>query len=231
MKTNRMALDLAGQFSSVDLNPVLVWGDQHRVLDVKILAPSEISPLPRRLGGEPNVEHLDAFFSPKSVALWAPHRHSTKVGGAVLESLARHGYPGRVFPINAARDEVMGLRAFPSLKDVPEPVDLVVVTVPLAAVPELIRDCAAVGTHNMVVISAGGKELGGEGERAGGHDPATRPAITTCASWAATASECSTASRISTPSSTPPSGWYGRPKAPLPSSPSPGPSGPSSSSA
>ena len=57
----------------------------------------------------------------------------------------------------------MGLRAFPSLKDVPEPIDLVVVTVPLAAVPELIRDCASVGTHNMVVISAGGKELGGEG--------------------------------------------------------------------
>jgi 3-hydroxypropionyl-CoA synthetase (ADP-forming) len=163
MKANRMALSLAGQFSSVDLNPVLVWGDQHRVLDVKILAPSEIPNLPRRLGGEPNVEHLDAFFSPKSVALVGASSTSTKVGGAVLESLARHGYPGRVFPINSARSEVMGLRAFPSLKDVPEPIDLVVVTVPLAAVPELIRDCASVGTHNMVVISAGGKELGGEG--------------------------------------------------------------------
>ncbi len=47
MKANLMALDMEGQFGSVDLNPVLVWEDQHRVLDVKVLAPSEASLLAR----------------------------------------------------------------------------------------------------------------------------------------------------------------------------------------
>jgi 3-hydroxypropionyl-CoA synthetase (ADP-forming) len=164
MKANRMALSLSGQFSSVDLNPVLVWEDDYRVLDVKILTRAEPLELPGRLGGNPNLSHLDTFFSPKSVALVGASSTTTKVGGAVLESLSRHGYSGRVFPINSARDEVMGLRAFASLKGLPGPVDLVVVTVPLPAVPELLRECASIGTHNMVVISAGGKELGRQGE-------------------------------------------------------------------
>ena len=164
MKTNRMALDLAGQFSSVDLNPVLVWGDQHRVLDAKILPALETPSLSPALGGEPNLSHMEAFFSPKSVALVGASTTPTKVGGAVLESLSRHGYTGHVYPINATRDEVMGLRAFPSLRRVRDAIDLVVVAVPLAAVPELIEDCAAMGTHAMVVISGGGKELGGQGE-------------------------------------------------------------------
>ncbi len=165
MKTNRMALDLAGQFSSVDLNPILVWGDEHRVLDAKILAPSQAHSSPAGLGGEVNPAHLGTFFSPGSVAVVGASSMVTKVGGAVLESLARHGYTGRVFPVNAARDEVMGLRSYPSLEELPETAELVVVTVPLASVPGLVAQCAAVGTHNMVVISAGGKELGREGEK------------------------------------------------------------------
>ena len=160
MKTNEMAIALDGQFASVDLNPILVWGDQHRVLDAKIL-PANGAP---SIGAMANLAHLDAFFTPGSVALVGASTTSTKVGGAVLESLSRHGYTGKVFPINSTRDEVMGLKAFPRLADVLEPIDLVVVTVPLAAVPDLVLECGVVGTHNMVVISSGGKELGGDGK-------------------------------------------------------------------
>ncbi len=164
MKTSQMALDLEGQFSSVDLNPILVWGDQHRVLDAKILPPAKSPSVPAPLGANANLSHLQAFFTPSSVALVGASTTPAKIGGAVLESLSRHGYAGKVFPVNPARDEVMGLKAFPSLSDVPEPIDLVVVTVPLAAVPDIVRECAAVGVHNMVVISSGGKEMGGQGE-------------------------------------------------------------------
>lgn len=164
MKTNQMALGLAGQLVSVDLNPILVWGDQHRVLDAKIILQSDALPASAALGAEPNLAHLHAFFNPSSVALVGASTKPTKVGGAVLESLASHGYAGNIFPINSAHDEVMGLKAFPSLSSVPGSVDLVVVTVPLPAVPDLIRDCGTVGAHNMVVISGGGKELGSDGE-------------------------------------------------------------------
>ena len=164
IRASAMAEDLAGSFESVDLNPVLVWEDHHVVLDAKILPPGENALRARNLGSSPNVSRLAKFFEPRSVALVGASASSSKVGGAVLESLGRQGYAGRVFPVNPGRSEVMGLRSYPSLREVPEKVDLVTVTVPLAAAPELVLDCAATDVHNMVVISAGGKELGERGE-------------------------------------------------------------------
>ena len=164
MRASDMAEDLAGSFESVDLNPVLVWDDHHVVLDAKVLPPGENAGRAQGLGSSPNVSHLAKFFEPGSVAVVGASASSSKVGGAVLESLGRQGYPGRVYPINPGRSEVMGIRSYPSLREVPEKLDLVIVTVPLAATPELVRDCAATDVHNMVVISAGGKELGERGE-------------------------------------------------------------------
>ncbi len=137
IRASAMAEDLAGSFESVDLNPVLVWEDHHVVLDAKILPAGENRRRARGLGGTPNVSHLAKFFEPGSVGLVGASASPSKVGGAVLESLGRQGYTGGVFPINPGRSEVMGLRSYPSLRDVPEKVDLVIVTVPLAATPEL----------------------------------------------------------------------------------------------
>ncbi len=161
MNAARMGMDLAERLDSVDFNPIVVWGDEHRVLDAKILL---------RDGGQPpaaeppDTSYLDLFFKAKSVALIGASATPGKVGNAVLDSLARHDYRGKVFPVNPTRDELMGLKAYPSLSAIPEPVDLVVVTVALGMVPDLLRECAAKGVHAMVIISGGGKELGGDNE-------------------------------------------------------------------
>lgn len=159
LKASHLGMDLGSRLESVDLNPILVWGDEHRVLDGKVLLRSGAA-----AAGEETActEHLETFFTPRAVALIGASRVPGKIGYVVLDSLLRSGYAGSVYPVNPARDEVMGKRAYPSLQAVPGPVDLVIVTVPLAAVPGLIQECAVKGVHNMLIISGGGKELGGE---------------------------------------------------------------------
>lgn len=159
MKANRIGLDLAPQLESVDLNPIMVWEDQHRVLDAKILLRAEEKMLK---DSKPNTSYLNLFFEASSVALVGASATPAKIGNAVLDSLANHEYRGKVYPVNPSRDEIMGLKAYNSLEEIPEPVDLVVVTVPLRLVPDIIRECAEKGVHNMVIVSGGGKELGGE---------------------------------------------------------------------
>jgi 3-hydroxypropionyl-CoA synthetase (ADP-forming) len=162
LRAGRMGMDLAPLLESVDFNPIMVWDDQHRVLDVKVLLRGEEKPFVER---KPNTEYLERFFEAKSVALVGASASPGKIGNAVLDSLANHDYGGRVYPINPTREEVMGLKAYPSLSAVPEPVELVVVTVALSLMPEILAECATKGIHNVIIVSAGGKELGGESER------------------------------------------------------------------
>jgi 3-hydroxypropionyl-CoA synthetase (ADP-forming) len=160
MNACRMGLDLAGQLESLDFNPIVVWEDQHRVLDAKLLKypqPRPASPTPL-----PNPNHLRSFFKAESVALVGASATPGKIGHAVLDSLANYDYRGRVYPVNPTRDEIMGLKTFPSLAEIPGRVDVVVASVDIRLVPDVIRACAQKDIHNLVVVSGGGKELGGD---------------------------------------------------------------------
>ena len=106
---------------------------------------------------------MDLFFNAKSIALIGASPEHGKVGNSVFESLVKHDYKGKVFPVNAkGYAEIMGIKAFKSLEDIQEQIDVVVVTVDLKFVPDLLRSCGRKRIHNMVIISGGGKELGGE---------------------------------------------------------------------
>jgi 3-hydroxypropionyl-CoA synthetase (ADP-forming) len=162
VQAGRMGMDLAPKLDSVDLNPIMVWPDDHRVLDAKILLRDEAQTVEQT---PPNTQNLAKFFQADSVALVGASSTPGKIGNAVLDSLANYEYKGRVFPINPKRDEVMGQKAYPDLTSIPEPVELVVVTIALAHVPDVLRECDKVGVRNVVVVSGGGKELGGESKR------------------------------------------------------------------
>ena len=110
----------------------------------------------------PNPKYLNSFFKPQSVALVGASATPGKIGHAVLDSLANYDYHGRVYPVNPTRDEIMGIKAWPSLADLPEPVDVVVASVELRLMPDVIKACGAKGIHNLIIVSGGGKELGGE---------------------------------------------------------------------
>ncbi len=161
MRAASFGLGLGDRLESVDFNPIVVWADQHRVLDFKVVLTAEPAE-PARPFREIDTSHLDTFFKARSVAVIGASATPGKIGYAVLESLAKFEYQGEVFPVNPGRDNILGLRAYPTLSDIPEAVELVVCTVDLAVVPDLIRECATGGVHNLVVVSGGGKELGGE---------------------------------------------------------------------
>jgi len=160
MNASRMAADLSGRLLSADFNPIIVWEDQHRVLDVKLLW--HTPPKPASPAAPANPCHLDGFFKAHSVALVGASATPGKIGNAVLDSLLNHEYRGQVYPINPTRTEIMGAKTYPSLADIPHPVELVVATVDLRLVPDLIQTCAGMSVHNLVVVSGGGKELGGD---------------------------------------------------------------------
>jgi 3-hydroxypropionyl-CoA synthetase (ADP-forming) len=157
-----LGLDIASYFESIDFNPVMVYPKDYCVVDAKIILsekpnPDAISKTP------PDSTYMDLFFNAKSVALIGASPELGKVGNSVLESLIKHDYKGKVFPVNAkGYPEIMGIRAYGNLDEIEDPIDLVVITVDLKFVPTILESCGRKGIHNMVIISGGGKELGGE---------------------------------------------------------------------
>jgi acetyltransferase len=106
---------------------------------------------------------LDVFFSPKTVAVIGATENPGSVGRTVLWNLVTSPFGGTVYPVNPKRPSVLGVKAYKSIAEVPEQVDLVVIVTPPPSIPGLIRDCGEHGVRGAVVISAGFKEIGPEG--------------------------------------------------------------------
>jgi 3-hydroxypropionyl-CoA synthetase (ADP-forming) len=158
----KFGTEMASYYESIDFNPIIFYENEYVVVDAKILL-REKPDLEVISKAQPESEFLDLFFNAKSVALIGASPEPGKVGNSVLESLAKHEYMGKVYPVNAkGYSEIMGLKAYKSLDEIPDRVDVVVVTVDLKFVPDLLRSAAKKGIHNFVIISGGGKELGGE---------------------------------------------------------------------
>jgi len=105
---------------------------------------------------------LDAMFTPASVAVIGATDRPGTVGRTVLENLL-NGFQGAVYAVNPNRRELLGIKAYKAIRDVPVPVDLAVVATPAVTVPQLIGECVDAGAKSAVVISAGFKERGAEG--------------------------------------------------------------------
>jgi acetyltransferase len=111
----------------------------------------------------PEIYGLDAMFAPRSVAVIGATSRPASVGRTVLENLLHGGFHGKVYAVNAKHPEVLGLKTYRSIRDVPGGVDLAIVATAAAIVPQLIGECVDARTKCAVVISAGFRELGAEG--------------------------------------------------------------------
>ena len=110
-------------------------------------------------------EHpLDVFFKPKNVAVIGATEAEGSVGRTTLWNLISSPFGGTVFPVNPKRPSVLGIKAYPSVLDIPAKVDLAVVVTAAATVPSVIRQCGEAGVRAAIVISAGFQELGPAGE-------------------------------------------------------------------
>src|SRR6185437_5966035 len=113
----------------------------------------------------PRNQPLDVFFSPKTVAVIGATENPGSVGRTVLWNLVTSPFGGTVYPVNPKRPSVLGVKAYKSISDIPEQVDLAVIVTPPPSIPGLIRECGENGVQGAIVISAGFKEVGEEGAR------------------------------------------------------------------
>jgi acetyl coenzyme A synthetase (ADP forming)-like protein len=105
------------------------------------------------------VASIRPFFQPRGVAVVGASRNADNIGHKILRGLLGAGFPGPIYPINPKADEILGVKVYRSLKDVPGPVDLAVMAVPPRAILAAVDDAAAVGVRALVVITAGFAEV------------------------------------------------------------------------
>lgn len=107
---------------------------------------------------------LDSFFKPRGVAVIGASRDPHKLGYGVVRNLKEFRYDGPIYPVNKSASEILGESCYPSVSEVPDPVDLAVIVVPAPVVPDILRECGQRGIRHAIVISGGFSETGEEGK-------------------------------------------------------------------
>jgi len=106
---------------------------------------------------------LGSIFAPDSVAVIGATDREGSVGRTILWNLLSNPFGGTIFPVNPKRNNVLGIPAYASIKEIPQTVELAIIVIPAKAVPDTIQECVDAGVKSAIVISAGFKEIGPEG--------------------------------------------------------------------
>lgn len=108
---------------------------------------------------------LNPLFAPRTVAVIGASERQGGIGRAVVWSLVSSPFGGTVYPVSDKHASVLGIKAYPQIAAIPERVDLAVIVTPAASVPGIVTECAEAGVRGIIVISAGFKERGAQGEQ------------------------------------------------------------------
>ena len=114
-------------------------------------------------GARAHAGELDSILKPRSIAVIGASRSADTIGHQIVANLVAHGFTGAVHPVNPKAASIHSIRAYPSVRAIGEPVDLAIIAVPKERVLEVSRECVEAGVKGLVVISAGFREVGGEG--------------------------------------------------------------------
>jgi acetyltransferase len=112
-----------------------------------------------------NTHYLTSLFTPDSIALFGASDRENSVGGVVFRNLLSAGFEGQIFAINPKHDTVQGEKAFATLADVGQQIDLAVVATPASTIPAIVEACGEHGIKMMLILSAGFREIGEEGKK------------------------------------------------------------------
>jgi acetyltransferase len=107
--------------------------------------------------------NLDKIFNPKSVAIIGASDKEGSVGYAIVKNFTELGYAGKVYLVNIRKPEVLGVKTYQKVEQIPEPVDLALIATPAKTVPEVVEECGRAGVKAVIIVSAGFKETGAEG--------------------------------------------------------------------
>jgi acetyltransferase len=108
---------------------------------------------------------LDPLIKPESLALVGASSDEKKIGGRFMKSFLRNGFTGKLYPVNLKAPEVMGVKAYPSLQEIPGEIDVVILVIPAAATESAVEACVRKGVKFAIVHGAGFSEIGAMGKQ------------------------------------------------------------------
>ena len=111
------------------------------------------------------MDRLDAIFSPRSVAVVGASTTPGKVGHDIFVNILKGGFRGTLYPVNPRARSVSSVRAYPGIADIPDDVDLTMIILPPGPALRATEEAINKGTKGIVIVSAGFREVGGEGRR------------------------------------------------------------------
>ena len=144
---------------------------KHHIEDGVIEVSFDILPTEQSKAVQLSREHraesrsVRTILFPERVAIIGASRNDQSMGSLLMRNLLAYGYQGEVYPIHREAEEIQGRTAYPSIRDVPEPVDLAIVVVPAEQAVDVVKDCGKAGVKALLVLSSGFAEAGEEGNR------------------------------------------------------------------
>jgi len=163
------ALVRLGQFMAgrpdileIDINPLIAYPKGAVAVDALIRFTDHAAPHALR---RPAARTVEPFFHPRSIALIGASRSHGKGGNIILRNLMRAGFQGALYPINPSGYDILGMKSYQRVSEVPGPVDLAMIVIPKAGVPEALADCAAKGVPSVILSTGGYADIGEAGTR------------------------------------------------------------------
>jgi len=154
------------EISEVDLNPIFARPDGATAVDARIIVDWHPAPRPKQRSREDIVRAMNRIMKPDAVAVIGASSEEGKIGNSVMKNLINGGYRGQIYPINPSADEILGYKAFKSVKDVPGEIDVAVFAIPAKFVAGALKECGEKKIPGAVLIPSGFAETGNvEGQK------------------------------------------------------------------
>src|SRR6187455_100487 len=154
------------EIAEMDLNPVFATAKGATAADVRIVCDWNPAPARFRPKHEDIVRDMNRIMKPDAVAVIGASGETGKIGNSVMKNLINGGYKGQIYPINPSADEIMGLKAYKSVKDVPGDIDVAVFAIPAKLVASAVAECGEKKIPGAVLIPSGFAETGNvEGQK------------------------------------------------------------------
>ncbi|TSB28626.1 acetate--CoA ligase family protein [Streptomyces benahoarensis] len=159
VRTSQLAADFP-EIAEIDLNPVFAAADGVRAADVRILLAQSAPAVRRQRSREEILTAMRRLMRPRSVAVIGASAEPGKIGNSVMRNLVDGGFPGEIHPVNPKADDILGRKAYRSVRDVPGEVDVAVFAIPAPLVPAALEEAGRKGIPNAVLIPSGFAETG-----------------------------------------------------------------------
>ena len=144
--------------SELDFNPVIAHEHGAVVVDARII----LSDKSQTNTTSSDTSSLSNFFKPKSVAVIGASAIPGKIGHEILRSVSKYDYQGKVYPVNPGSATILDLKCYPTIADIPEEIDLAILTTPARLAPIIVEQCGIKGVKALVIVSGGFKETGND---------------------------------------------------------------------